>query len=137
MPHAGCHARLGDHDHYNVYPSYADWHLHSDGISRSRSRSLSHALSRALSIWYPIRVPQALAPGGKLSVIIPCLNEEATIIPTLEMLIARTSCLDLIAEVVVADSGSTDNTEVLSCFGRPALLPCPSPEATASAPTHA
>ena len=55
---------------------------------------------------------QPVAAGGRLSVIIPCLNEEATIIPTLELLIERTSRLDLIAEIVVADSGSTDNTAV-------------------------
>lgn len=65
--------------------------------------------------WRQLAGPEELdthpvAAGGRLSVIIPCLNEEATIIPTLELLIERTSRLDLIAEIVVADSGSTDNT---------------------------
>eukprot|EP00040_Diaphanoeca_grandis_P011218 m.57448 g.57448 ORF g.57448 m.57448 type:complete len:332 (-) comp22384_c0_seq1:413-1408(-) len=56
---------------------------------------------------------QPLTPESKLSVVIPCLNEEHNITATLASILNNTSIHELLAEVIVADSGSTDRTRGL------------------------
>eukprot|EP00040_Diaphanoeca_grandis_P024342 m.133661 g.133661 ORF g.133661 m.133661 type:complete len:331 (-) comp29688_c0_seq2:97-1089(-) len=56
---------------------------------------------------------QPLTAESKLSVVIPCLNEEKHILETLKSVLRNTSMHALLAEVIVADSGSTDRTKEL------------------------
>lgn len=58
----------------------------------------------------------AVAPPGEVSVIVPAMNEEGTIVPLLEALAVQTLRP---AEVVVADGGSVDRTrELVRDFGK-------------------
>ena len=47
---------------------------------------------------------------GKISVIIPCLNEEKEIISVLEKIKKVYTKLNINGEVIVVDDGSTDRT---------------------------
>ena len=48
-----------------------------------------------------------------VSFFIPCLNEEKDIIPTLKMIIAVATQMELTFEILVYNDGSTDNTRLL------------------------
>lgn len=50
----------------------------------------------------------------KLSIIIPCLNEESRIVPTLTNTIAFLNKNDINSEIIVIDDGSTDATELVA-----------------------
>jgi glycosyltransferase involved in cell wall biosynthesis len=64
----------------------------------------------------PSRVEDVFAPRGGVSVIVPTMNEEQSIVPLLEALAGQTLRP---AEIVVADGGSIDRTrELVREFGR-------------------
>lgn len=48
--------------------------------------------------------------GGSISVVVPCLNEEERIVPSMQRMLDYFSGLDKDWEVVVVDDGSTDRT---------------------------
>lgn len=50
----------------------------------------------------------------KLSIIIPCFNEESRIIPTLQNVASFLNKNDINAEILVIDDGSTDATELVA-----------------------
>lgn len=52
----------------------------------------------------------------KLSVVIPCLNEEETIAAVVEKSFLSISRLGISGEVIVADNGSTDNSKVIASY---------------------
>ena len=54
---------------------------------------------------------------NKLSILIPCYNEERTIINILEKIFAVTLMRDTTKEVIVVDDGSTDQTNRLMYSG--------------------
>jgi dolichyl-phosphate beta-glucosyltransferase len=48
--------------------------------------------------------------GGSISVVVPCLNEEERIVPSLERILHHLAGLDMDWEVLIVDDGSTDRT---------------------------
>jgi len=55
----------------------------------------------------------------KLSIVIPCFNEEKRIIPTLDRVISYTGKNNYRSEIIVVDDGSTDKTnEILAQYCR-------------------
>lgn len=60
----------------------------------------------------------------KLTVIIPCYNEESTISKVLQTVVQATTILKINVEIIVVNDGSTDNTsEKILCFAKQSTIP--------------
>jgi glycosyltransferase involved in cell wall biosynthesis len=59
---------------------------------------------------YPESAPQGARDGVEVSFLVPCLNEEATVVGTIETIMDALSRVGCSHEILVFDDGSRDNT---------------------------